>query len=285
MDGGNTIWLLVNSRSGSNSEQAVDALESHCSSRGFSIGKTIRFPDEDLPTAAELDSAGIRQLAIFTGDGSLNAAITNLYGWDGQIVVLPGGTMNLLCKRLHGEDADLETIVERIANRAARAVRPLMARCEAGDALAGLLAGPGTAWVNVREAMRDFDVAGMAQGTSEAMAETTGGSMVRCADPRAGRAEGYPLIEFTPCHRGLQLDAFHAEDAGQLIQQGFALLRRNFREGPHTRLGLLDEVTLETVDGTPLQILIDGEPASLPAKAKFSVVPCEVDLLATDHGF
>lgn len=70
-----------------------------------------------------------------------------------------------------------------------------------------------------------------------------------------------------------------------MLQQSLALLRRSFREGPHTRLGLVDEVTLETRDGTPLKILIDGEPATLPAKAKFTVAPCEVDLLATHYGF
>ena len=279
------MWLLMNARSGSNSDAAIDLLENHCRDRGFSISRKICFPDENLPTAADLDGAGIDRLAIFTGDGTLNAAITGLAGWGGQIVVLPGGTMNLLSKRLHGADSELEEIIENIARGAARPVRPLMARCDAGDALAGLLAGPGTSWAGVREAMRDLDLAAMAEGTSEALAETTGGSMVRVADPQVGRAEGYPLIEFTPSHRGMQLDAFHAEGAGELLQQSWALLRRNFRQGPHTRLGLVDVVVLETCDGAPLEVLIDGEPATLPPRARFTVAPCEVDLLATHHGF
>ena len=279
------IWLLTNSRSGSNSERAIEALETHCRDKGFSIARKIAFPDDDLPTAEELDAAGIGRLAIFTGDGTLNAAITQLSGWGGAIAVLPGGTMNLLSKRLHGPDAELETIIERIASGATRSVRPLMARCEKGDALAGLLAGPGTSWASVREAMRDFDIPAMAEGTSDALTETTGGSMVRACGPQLGKDDGYPLIEFTPSHRGMQLDAFHAEGAGELLQQSWAILRRNFREGPHTRLGLVDEVTLETCDGAPLEVLIDGEPATLPPKATFTVAPCEVDLLATHYGF
>lgn len=279
------IWLLTNSRSGSNSERAIEALEMHCRDKGFSISRQIAFPDDELPTVEALDAEGIGRLAIFTGDGTLNAAITQLSGWDGEIVVLPGGTMNLLSKRLHGPNAELEAIVERIANGSVRAVRPLMARCEKGDALAGLLAGPGTSWASVREAMRDFDIPAMAEGTSDALARTTGGSMVRVCAPQLGKGEGYPLIEFTPSHRGMQLDAFHAEGAGELLQQSWALLRRNFREGPHTRLGLVDEVTLESCDGVPLEVLIDGEPATLPPKATFKVAPCEVDLLATHHGF
>ena len=278
------IWLLTNARSGSNTDDAIETLKSHCARCDISVSRTICFPDEDLPTAAALDEAGITELAIFTGDGTLNAAITGLYGWSGSIMVLPGGTMNLLAKRLHG-DAELAEIVDRINRGAARRVRPNVARCDAGDALAGLLVGPGTAWADVREAMRDMDIGEMAQGVSEAMAESTGGAMVHCREPAMGRDEGYPLIEITPSHRGLQLDGFHAEDAGEFLQQGLALLKRNFREGPHTRLGLMDDVVIESGDGSPINVLLDGEPATLSSRATFRVATCEVDLLATHHGF
>lgn len=284
MDETRNIWLLVNARSGSNNAAALEAVHAACGDNGFAVARLISFPDDELPTAAELDAADIAEIAIFTGDGTLNAAVTRLYGWSGSIIVLPGGTMNLLSLRLHG-DNDMSTILKRIADGACRRVRPQAARCEEGDALAGLLVGPGTAWANVREAMRDFDVAGVAQHAGEAVAKTTGAALARCADPVAGHAEGYPLIEVTPSHRGMQLDGFRAEDAGEFLQQSWALLRRNFREGPHDRLGLLDEVTIENMAGEPLEVLIDGEPATLPARATFKVAACEVDLLATHHGF
>ncbi len=277
-------WLLINSQSGSNSETALDALHNCCSRNGFAIEREIVFPEEDLPTREELENANISRLAVFTGDGTLNGAITGLYGWGGEVLALPGGTMNLLCHRLHG-DADLDTIIERMASGAFRRVRPLVARCEKGDALADLLAGPGTAWADVREAMRDFDLPGMAEGMGEALAETTGGPTVQCVEPARGRRAGYPLMELTPGHRGLLLDAYHAEDIGEFLQQGFALLRRKFREGPHTRLGLEDMFTLQTVDNSPLHVLLDGEPATLSARASIEVAACEVDLLATAHGF
>ena len=284
MSGPSPTWLLVNSRSGSHSGAAVEALRSCCSQAGFDIRREISFPDQTLPTSDELDAAGVSRLAVFTGDGTLNAAITKLYGWSGEVVVLPGGTMNLLCKRMHG-DAELNAITERVARGAYRKVRPVIARCAAGDAMAELLAGPGTAWADVREAMRDFDLPGMAEETGEAFAETTGGSMVRCIEPERGKPEGYPLFEFTPGIRGLQLDGFHAEGLGEFLQQGFAILRRSFRDGPHTRLALADRISLESADETPIDILIDGEPARLKSRATFEVATCQVDLLATAHGF
>lgn len=278
-------WLIVNARSGSNSADAISALYDHCAQHDLAIDRQIDFPDEDLPTPTQLDEAGVERIAIYAGDGTVNAAIMNLSGWGGEVLVLPGGTMNLLSVRLHGEDTPTEEIVERIAAGAYRRMRPLKARCSKGDALAGLLVGPGTAWAPVREAMRDLDVAGIAQGAGDALAETTAGARVRLTEPATGHQDGYPLLEITPCHRGMQVDGYRSESAGDVLQQSWALLRRRFREGPHERLGLLDRMVVENCEGEPVEVLIDGEPATLGARAEFEVVPCEVDLLATDHGF
>lgn len=278
-------WLIVNAKSGSNSDAAIAALHAACDARGIDIARQIDFPAEELPDARSLSQADVEHLVIFTGDGTLNAAITSASGWTGKVLVLPGGTMNLLSIRLHGEDAMLEEILDRFARGAVRPIRPLMARCEKGDALAGLLVGPGTAWVNVREAMRDFDVAGLAQQTGEALAETTGGARVKLVMPEVGHPDGYPLIEITPSDRGMQIDGYRSDGAGDFLQQGWALLRRRFREGPHERLGMLDSITIENCGGDPVEVLIDGEPATLGTRAEFTVAPCEVDLLATDHGF
>lgn len=278
-------WLVVNARSGSNSDAARDALERSLAIRGLRPDKTIEFPAEDLPTRADLGSAGVERLVVFTGDGTLNAVIDKLSGWDGEVLVLPGGTMNLLNARLHGADTSCEEILDCIARGACRRVRPMMASCKAGSAHAGLLVGPGTAWAEVREAMRDFDVAGVARGTGEAFAETTSGSRVRMVEPSIGHADGYPLIELTPSHRGLQVDGFRPESAGDFLQQGWAMLRRRFREGPHERLGLHDRLVIENCAGEPLEVLLDGEPATLGTSAEFSVAECPVDLLATAHGF
>ena len=274
----------MNAQSGSNTEAAIRTLDEHCGDSGFHITRKIRFPDEDIPEGRALDTAGIDTLAVFTGDGTINAVITALYGWGGAVWVLPGGTMNLLSHRMHG-DAELETIVERVSRGAVRKVRPQIARCAAGDALAGLLAGPGCAWNNVREAMREKDLPAIAQGTASAFSETTLGATVRCERPMLGKREGYPLIEMTPSGRGIQLDAYYADDAASFLQQSWALLQRDFRAGPHDRLGLVDTLTLVKEDAAPIDLLIDGEPATLPSSADFSIATVEVDLLATDHGY
>lgn len=275
-------WLIVNAASGSNSPASLEALEACFEDHGIDIARTIRFPDEALPTPEDLNRGSIPLLMIYTGDGTLNAALTKLKGWGGAVLVLPGGTMNLLSKRLHG-DFPAPEIVEVVARGGALRRRPTKIAGPGGDAYAGLLAGPGTSWGTVREAMREGDIAALATGAAEALAKSTGETTVRVAAPLLGSREGYPLIDLTPGEHGIQVNGYHAENLAELALQGWALLRRRFREGPHDRMGIVEEITLENLDGSPVEVLLDGEACEARAGATFRVAEAEVDLLATHH--
>lgn len=111
--------------------------------RGWKVDRVIAFPEGDLPNPAALDAADVGVLASYTGDGSVNTLINHLNGWGGSVLVLPGGTMNLLSRRLHRE-LDVAAILDIVAGGGARARRPVCVRCDASLALAGLLVGPGT---------------------------------------------------------------------------------------------------------------------------------------------
>ena len=283
MDRFTRAWLIVNAASGSNSPAALAELEGCIAGNGLAVERTINFPDDDLPDPASLEAAGDPLLVIYTGDGTLNAALGRVVGWGGAVLVLPGGTMNLLSKRLHGDYPTAE-IVALVAAGGARRRRVSRILGPCGDAYAGLLAGPGTHWGVVREAMRELDFAGIASGAAEALAKSTGETAVRAATPPLGNREGYPLIDMTPGEHGIQVNGYHAGNLAELAQQGWALLRRRFREGPHDRLGIVEEITLENIDGSPVEVLLDGESCEAVPSVTFRVAESEVDLLATHHG-
>lgn len=280
MLGDRTIWLVANAASGSNSEEALAALDAAFSEARCMIGRRFHFQEHGAPTVGELRAAGVDTVAVFTGDGTMNAVVTGLYGWDGAVLVLPGGTMNLLARRLHG-DADAATIVARLCAGTGRRVRPTTVRSRLGEGLTGVLAGPGTAWNQVREAMREADVVGLVSSAAEAIGESTGGPKVLCRDPRRGRREGYSLVMLTPEDDAIQADGYYAETFADYARQGAALLRRNFREGPHESLGRERRFRLAGSEGEPMGLLIDGEPREGAAVEEFTLARCEVDLLAT----
>jgi diacylglycerol kinase family enzyme len=72
-----------------------------------------------LPTPAALDAAGIGLVAVFAGDGTINSLIESLAGWSGAVLVLAGGTMNLLYHRLHGERTTDEVIAAAARGKSA----------------------------------------------------------------------------------------------------------------------------------------------------------------------
>ena len=275
------IWLVNNAASGSNNEAALAALEQCCGEHGFRVAHRTTFPAQDLPTPAMLDAGGIERVAVFTGDGTINSLLTELAGWGGAVLVLPGGTMNLLYHRLHGERTMEETIAA-VARGEAAMRRPGVIRCPFGTAFAGMLAGPGASWGKVREAMREADVVELAAGTVEAIEQTLAGDTIACRVPPFGLPSGYPLVSLTPHDDGMDIEAYHAESAGEYLVQAWALLRRNFREGPHDVLGRERRVRLASTQGQAFELLVDGELVEAAAEVEFALAPCEVDLLATE---
>jgi hypothetical protein len=217
---------------------------------------------------------------VFAGDGTINSLIGALAGWSGAVLVLPGGTMNLLYHRLHGERT-LDEVVAAVARGEAVLRRPGVIRCPSGNAYAGLLAGPGTSWGRVREAMREAAVVELAESAVAAIDETLTGEMIRCDDPALGRREGYPLLCLEPGDEAIEVVAYRAETAGEHLEQAWALIRRNFREGPHELLGTARKVRLVSTRGNPFGLLIDGEQAEASPQVDFVLAAAEVDLVAT----
>lgn len=280
MGGDRTIWLVNNAASGSNDDAALAALDACCGEHGLRVAHRTVFPEHDLPTPAMLDAAGIDLVAVFAGDGTINSLIAALAGWNGALLVLPGGTMNLLYHRLHGERS-MEEVVAAVARGETVLRRPGVIRCPAGNAYAGMLAGPGTAWGRVREAMREAAVVELAESTVSAIDETLTGEMIRCAEPALGRPEGYPLLCLEPGDEAIEVVAYHAETAREYLTQAWALVRRNFREGPNEVLGRTRKVRLASTQGNPFGLLIDGEQAEAAPEVEFALAAAEVDLVAT----
>lgn len=276
-----SCWLVVNEASGSNDDGTVSSLREQLERIGRPVAREFCFPKEGMPTPDALVDAGNPLVVIFTGDGSIKALIEALAGWAGQVLVLPGGTMNLLSHRLHG-DRDARAILDRVAAGEARVRRPNAIECDEGLALSGVLVGPGTEWNRVREAMRGADLAEFAAGSIAAIAQSASGPRVYCRTPSLGRADGYVLLLLTPEDDSITVDGYHADTIGEFAQQGAALMQRDFRQGPHETLGRTDRLLVaQHGDAAKTGVLVDGEPADMAGELKFRLVPSPVDLLAT----
>lgn len=277
------LCLIVNDASGSYDPESVDRLRDAIRRAGIEIAREVTCPKDDLPDAASLDAHDIDTVAVFGGDGTISGTVMTLSGWDGVVLPLPGGTMNLLCQRLHG-DASAQDIVQAVADGKAQAICPPMIRSDAGQSLVSISAGPGVQWYEVRETMREGSLGEVIDRSGDAVDHTLNGPQVICREPELGQREGYPLIELVPqVHGGgMRVVAYTAHTMGDYLKQGFAIVTRHFRDGPHEVLAELDRVVLADADGKALELSFDGEPGTATAEVEFTVDRCPVRLLATE---
>ena len=106
------------------------------------------------------------------------------------------------------------------------------------------------------------------------------GALVRLCEPDIGKAEGYGGVRLVPEAAGLGVDGFGAESVADYLKQGLALLRRNFREGPHDELGAHPRAHCETANGADMGLMVDCERLTGNPDETFSLAPLPVNLLA-----
>lgn len=283
MDGNETLWLAVNGASGSHAEEAIDALCDTLAQAGTRPARIVDCQEEELPSPGVLDAAGVTILAVHGGDGTLNAAATRLEGWGGALLVLPGGTANLLCKRIHGECDAVAIAREFAAGRLAR-LRTHCIRGSQGMALVEVVAGPGAAWADVREEMREGNIVETVATAVDAASKSTVGPMVAIHEPALGREQGYAGVRLSVQDGGMAVQGYGAEDIGDYLKQGVAILKRDFREGPHDELGRHDEIVCRSLEDAPIELMVDGERKEGGAEERFSLAPLDLDLLGPAHG-
>lgn len=271
-------WLLVNAASGSNDDAELRTLLDAFADAEARPQRVVDVARDGLPSHPDLTDRGVSRVAVFAGDGTINSVVTRLEGWGGQVLLLPGGTANLLARALHGERSAAE-IVRDLAQ-----LTPVRRPCihtSQGLVLIEVLAGPGATWSDVREGLRDGDLPSVAVSSLEAIRQSTAGPMVAIGDPALGRPEGYSGVRLEVGEGGIEVEGYGAGTVGDYLLQGLALLRRDYRQGPHDDLGAVSALTCRSLGPEPIELMIDGERRTGSAEERFSLAELAVDLLAS----
>ena len=251
------LWLITNPASGSSSPAKCAAIEALLHDRGFTIAGRTEFPADSLPDPAALDAAGIGMVVLFAGDGTINAALCALAAWEGGFLILPGGTMNLLARTLHG-DADPAAIVAAAHDAVRRVALPLI---EAGPhrAFVGLILGPAAHWYRAREMARAGQPRRMLSAALGAWRRTFGRGIRISGAP--GLRARYQAVFVQPGATRLTVAAIDARDWRTIVELGWDWLT-----GDWVRARAVDEARTEALrlaEGQPVLALFDGEPVRL----------------------
>lgn len=266
--------LVCNSQSGSHDDAVLAQIAESCRAAGTPLVAIFALPDDDIPRAAELDRQGIDLLLVWTGDGTINAAARGAAGWAGAILPLPGGTLNLLSKALHGDRPVPEILADALQGTGRRGSIPTI-RSDGGDAFITIIAGPATRWAEVRETMRQEGLIEASRAAPDALDAMTNAPGVRVA----GHEAAYPAVILTPTPEGIRADGILTEGTGDVLRHGLAWLGGDFRDGPSEEIATGTAITLESE--APISLEYDGELDEVTSPARFDLGASAVDFLAT----
>jgi diacylglycerol kinase family enzyme len=266
--------LLCNNQSGSHDPAIEAAITDACTAAGAPLIATFTLPDDDIPDGAALRARDIDLLLVWTGDGTINAAAVKAARWDGAILPLPGGTLNLLSKALHGDRPAPDILADVLAGRGRRRPIPTV-RSDSDEAFITVVAGPATRWAEVRETMRQDGIIEASRAAPEALETMLGAPGVRVA----GHEKAYPAVILTPTEAGLRADGILTEGSIDVLRHGLAWLGGDFRDGPSEAVATAEAIILES--DAPISLEYDGELAETSSPARFALAMSGVDFVAT----
>ena len=251
------LWFVTNPHSGSTDANKADALERQFAKLGLVLAGRTDFPSDKLPTPRELDNTQVDTAVLFAGDGTINAAVCALAEWKGAILILPGGTMNMLAKMLHG-DRDPAAIVEAAVGRGPLVALPFV---EAGAhrGLVGLILGPAANWFRPREMVRTGRLGRLLPTMRTAWRRTFGRGITLVGAP------GFPAQVQGAYVRAvgdyLHVAAFNARDFRTIADLGWSWLAGDWLQS-HAVTEIRAQ-TLNVAQQRPVLALFDGEPTTL----------------------
>lgn len=255
------VWLILNRGSRSVGDDWEEKLTQAFGARGTQVAGITDFPNDKLPAIDELDGARTDVVAVAAGDGTINAVARALDEWSGILLVLPGGTMNMLAKALHG-DALPEAIVAAVKNPPdAKPISTVDA--DGHRAVVGAIVGPGASWVHTREAIRHGRWGHVARAVRLAYTRTLSNSVhVRTG---GARSRGYRAIFIHPGDRELSLVKVRASGWQDGVRLGFTYLTGTWEHTRGVETESIGQITL--AERRPVSALFDGEPLKLPPRA------------------
>ncbi|RYE00664.1 MAG: hypothetical protein EOP61_13350 [Sphingomonadales bacterium] len=257
------LWFITNPNSGTATKAKCEALEAVFKERGLKLAGRTEFPDEKLPKGKDLTAQGVDTVVLFAGDGTINAALCALAEWEGDFLILPGGTMNLLAKALH-EEMDPQKIIHAAHETKKRVALPFV---EAGGnrAFVGLILGPAAAWARAREAARKGRIGRMFSAVRSAWRKTFDRKGIRVTGAPA-LGDRYQAVFVFPHLDGLDVAAVDAREWSAIAKLGWDWVTGDWVAGHSVTEARTQELRL--AGSKPAMALFDGEPVNLEADAR-----------------
>jgi len=254
------LGIIVNEKSGSVPEDGREQLSAFLQEEGHEpvLPVSIEVSLEDQ--VAGLMAVGCEALVVWGGDGTICAVLQSANG-SVPVLVLPGGTMNLLPKRLHNDELDWKKIVHSVL------ADPRPGWISAGEvggqrfyvaALFGQLTHIGAS----REAVREGAILeAVSILTDRETLDIESNIHVEVDQPDTMRECPATAVAVIPAAEdGLEIAVIAPDNHLDLAASAMDALARGWRESAHFHAEGATAIRMRHAEGKAIPATIDGEP-------------------------
>ncbi|ABI77559.1 conserved domain protein [Hyphomonas neptunium ATCC 15444] len=254
------IGIIVNEKSGSVPEDGRDQLVLLLGEEGHEPVVPSDLEADLDQQVSDLAAASVEAIAVWGGDGTICAVLQSANG-KVPVLVLPGGTMNLLPKRLHDGELDWKKVVHSVL------ANPQPSWISAGEvdgqrfyvaALFGQLTHIGASREAVREGMIMEAVSIL---TDRDALDIETNIQIEVDQPDKQRDFPATAAAVIPAEEGgLEIAVIAPDSRLDLAASAMDALVRGWREGAHFHADGVSAIRMHHAEGKPIPATIDGEP-------------------------
>lgn len=267
------IYAFLNPKSGSMPENASSLLEKALTGHGLSFER-LEAGAGSLTQALSGHAFKTEDLLIvWGGDGTIACAIEETAAQAPLILPLPGGTMDLLHKRIHGAAMGWKDCLDR-ALGAGYPAWLTGGRADGRPFYVALMAGALTRLSEAREALRSADILGAARKATMNDAFVLEPELLLNAGETEEPATAIGAFVNPDGERAnLEIGAIDPDNIAELAAIGLAAALDSWQSVAGIHVHRVKEARLRSRDGTGIDATLDGEAVRLPAGVTLSLVP------------
>jgi diacylglycerol kinase family enzyme len=264
---------LVNSKAGSVGAQGADRMRHAL--RGVSVGHAEIVEFEHESSAAQLKwihEEAPDLVIVWGGDGTHRSVLDSLGRRTSQILLLPGGTMNLLTRWLHGGQP-WERVLWSVLGSPTLRILPA-GRIDGMHFFCAMICGVPAKLAEVREDVRRGDLGRAMQDTGIALSGVRGMYLATSfgKDPEhasshfpSGNVVG-ALVGPLATNQRMQVARMELGSTWSALEFAWTSFVSEWRNRPEVSMQSAETLQVESVDGLDIPTMIDGEKVS-PGKS------------------
>lgn len=271
---------LFNPRSGSVPADARERLDTVLAEAGHGNAELVEADAEDQERQLrEIAAMSPDLFIVWGGDGTLRAALSTVGQVTSNLLLLPGGTMNLLPRTLHGEKP-WEEIVRDVIRGPRRRILPA-GEVNGHQFYCAMLAGAPARFAEARESLRRGDI-GKAAGEARAAIDT-----LKTLHLDASYSDGYAFADgrlpttsiigamvgaLTKVGTGMEVAALANPTTGGALNVVWSSFFTDWRNAPGVEVAEATSLEIASADDEEIPVIADGEAVEVGSRVSVSYV-------------